>query len=136
MDMFKLDKSPQQWETIHQEMQESGWEDFTLERTGDLTVWLTHNNLDEYRENWNRIASEVRPTIRGHISKLSETQSINDDLASYLVWDLIHLYVEEYFCKLEGAPCFYIEHTLDLYKNNRIPCGWEGDYPEGRIKSV
>ncbi|WP_445363558.1 hypothetical protein ACJJIQ_03105 [Microbulbifer sp. ANSA003] len=130
---FTIHKSPEEWASIHSKMIDSGWDDFTLERQGDLTVWLTHHQKDEYRDNWNRLAGEYRPKVKAYVSVLAKEQGINADLASYLEWDLLHLYIESYFQKFDGAPLFYIKHTAKLYSKNEIPCGWEGVYPNGQI---
>jgi hypothetical protein len=136
LSQLHIQKSDTEWEVIHGNMQSTVWDDFTLDRQGDLTEWLYTHHRDEYTENWNRLAKEYSPIVKKYVTELANTQTINDDLASYLEWDLIHLLIEGYFQKLENAPLFYLPNILSEYQTNRVPCAWEGSYPNGELVCV
>ena len=116
LSQLHIQKSDKEWEVIHGNMQSTVWDDFTLDRQGDLTEWLYTHHRDEYTENWNRLAKEYSPIVKKYVTELANTQTINDDLASYLEWDLIHLLIEGYFQKLEILIPYVAEMFINLVR--------------------
>ena len=135
LEFLNPQKSPDEWTLIHKNMNDSSWDNFTLERTGDLTVWLTKHNPIKFRE-WNRIARDLRPIVKSHVAGLRTQQAIGEDLASFLEWDFIHILIESHYQELKGAPLFHLQYVLPEYRHNRVPCAWQGSYPTGQILSM
>lgn len=59
---------------------------------------------------------------------LSEQNALDLEITDMVKRDLCWAAVE----KAMNRPGFFTE-LLDVYRDGRFPCGWDGDYPEGRF---
>lgn len=128
---FPTDRTIEEWPEIANRMDAHNWDDFTLERKGDLTGWLTVKHPHRYSV-WNNLVKEIRPQVDDWID--CNLASVLDDLArSYVRWDLLHAALETRFVDLKKVPLFYTEHVVPAWQAGRIPYGWRGEYPEGAL---
>ena len=50
----------------------------------------------------------------------------------YFSWDLMHMTIERELVS-QGKPGGFCSLLLQVYEAGHLPCGWEGEYPAGRI---
>ena len=114
------------------------WDEFKLDRKGDLTEWLTQNHPHKYHRKWNKHVAIIKPEVEYFVSNLKEIVKSNefDRCVDTLSWDLLHIRLEEFYGNLKGAPLFYLHILKPEYENGSIPYGWDGQFPEGRIKAI
>lgn len=129
---LKIYKSSAEWKDIQHGMNQFSWDNFTLERRGDMTVWLSKKYPSRFSE-WNRKVKELKALAIEHVKNMTEEQAIDNDLATYLRWDFMHLLIEKSYSDLKNLPSFYNIHILPLYKENKVPYGWRGQFPTGEL---
>lgn len=84
---------------------------------------------DSYRNKCNEAAKEFEHDLMQHLQ---------NQLTTNLPVSEIPLIVEDFymffkFRALVGTEATFHEHLLDVYKRGGYPCGWDGEYPNGRL---
>ena len=111
------------------------WENFQLDRRGDITVFLAKHYQRENSE-WNTLthglksflASEIFPNV---VQALHQ-QGLNEDILPSVQWDLLSFMQEEVYSGC-NIPRFY-DKIMATYSLGRLPYGWSGQYPEGILE--
>lgn len=112
------------WETDY------GTEKETWENILDKYTLLVDEALDESPE-----LIDIKETLyyeQGAFSRLvfnslsEDYKEMEEDIAIDL-WNCINARV------VQGETNVFFEKLFEIYKCGGWPCGWEGDYPEGRI---
>lgn len=109
------------------------WENICLEECGDLTAFLHIHYNEDYNKYWNEMVKKIK---KDYISVISESleaalqdnkdkDSIIIDIKSNLVTIFMLNFYSEYY-----KSDFY-DKMLEIYLSGHLPCGWNGDYPEG-----
>ena len=125
-------RSQDEWMVLASKMNENSWDDFTLERKGDLTEWLTIEHPNRYHGVWNGYVKEAKKAVDEWIAE--NLQSVSDEPAlSFIKWDVMNVLMEEHYSDLNKAPLFYTKHVIPKWKEGRIPYGWNGNYPDGEL---
>lgn len=111
------------------------WENICLERKGDFTAYLLKNHKTEYNKYWNDV---VRMVKEQYISKISEKVNIallNCDLSVDILDDIkmniLLIFMLEYYSEYYSSD-FY-NKILEIYLAGHLPCGWIGEYPNGKF---
>lgn len=106
-----------------------------LNRMGDFTTYLLKNHKAEYNKYWN---DEVREIKEQYISKISEKVIFslkNNDLSVGILDDikmnLLSIFMLEYYAKYYSSD--YYTKMLEIYLAGHLPCGWLGEYPNGKF---
>lgn len=111
------------------------WENMCLERKGDFTTYLLKNHKDEYNKYWN---DEVRMIKEQYISRISEKVNIvltNSGFSVSILDDIkmniLSIFMLEYYSEYYSSD-FY-NRMLVIYLAGHLPCGWMGEYPNGKF---
>lgn len=111
------------------------WENLCIDRRGDFTTYLFKNHKLEYNKNWN---DEVREIKEKYIPMISEKVSIaltNNGMVSNILnginMNLLSIFMLEYFS--EYYSCDFYNKMLEIYLAGHLPCGWAGEYPNGKF---
>ena len=111
------------------------WENICLERKGDFTTYLLKNHKAQYNKYWNE---EVRRIKEQYISKISEKVNIaltNSDLSVDILDDIkmniLSIFMLEYYSEYYSSD-FY-NKMMKIYLAGHLPCGWIGEYPNGKF---
>ena len=104
-------------------------------RRGDFTTYLFKNHKLEYNKNWN---DEVREIKEKYIPMISEKVSIaltNNGMLSNILNDInmniLSIFMLEYYS--ESYSCDFYNKMLEIYLAGHLPCGWAGEYPNGKF---
>lgn len=110
------------------------WENFQLEKRNDLTLFLNRTRKNEFTE-WNTVTIALKNYLEDRIFKTIREKLIESDLPDSILdsvkWDILS-YCQEVAYKKCNIPTFY-SHLIPIYSNGHLPCGYEGDFPNGKI---
>lgn len=84
---------------------------------------------------WNSVVDRVNPHIeylfRRKLRAFRLKFFFYPPLSRSVRWDLRHCCIEKEFQELCGTG--YSSRIGELYLSGHFPCGWDGDYPQGRL---
>ncbi|CAL2102246.1 conserved protein of unknown function [Tenacibaculum sp. 190130A14a] len=110
------------------------WENFQLEKINDLTSFLNRTRQNESAE-WNTITVGIKNYLDNGIFKTAREKlnqsDLPDSIFASLEWDILSYYQEVAYKKY-NIPTFYSD-LIPIYKNGHLPCGYEGEFPNGTI---
>ncbi|MGS2740054.1 hypothetical protein [Sinomicrobium sp. M5D2P17] len=110
------------------------WEDVTLQAANEITARLSVNNHRDFHH-WNTYAQEAREFVETHIlPELPDVHGFDSKLIIQCVsWDTVHFIMERIYRRGLRPPFFY-ENLIQVYQSGHLPCGWEGRWPDGKLK--
>lgn len=122
------------WQAAIKNFASPEWEDTTLRARNALTVFLSKKHPAQYQE-WNKLTEEARKHMVGEIMPTIEEYRGRRQLPSVFSdcvrWDLLAAAMEASY-KSCRPPVFFTK-LLGVYERGRFPCGWRGEWPNGRL---
>lgn len=113
------------------------WEAVTADAAGRLTSWLHSRCKAEYQQ-WNDLVRQVKVALDAEVlpkaRAFAATSGIGDILVDCVAWDVLNGVMELTYARCR-PPAFFA-HLLDVYKVGHLPCGWEGEWPVGKLLFV
>ena len=110
------------------------WENFQLDRQGDITVYLTKHYKNEYSE-WNIVTDYIKDfltyKVLPKIEKVIQDKSLPTIIYQSIQWDLVSIFQEKIYEKY-NIPKFH-DNILQVYEQCHFPCYWNGKFPQGRL---
>ncbi len=111
------------------------WESTRYLARGDVTEYLSKNSPEAYNKNWNVLATEARneilpkiePVVLKKLLQFKIPESAYRSIRTDIINTLLVLSYRDYFT----SELF--ENILSVYAQGFIPCGWDGEYPEGNL---
>ena len=135
IDSFGFDVEYLSKRDVEKNINSTKWENICLDRMGDFTTYLHKNHKAEYNKYWN---DEVRMIKEQYISKISEKVNFaltNNDLPVGVLDDIkmnvLSIFMLEYYSEYYSSD-FY-NKMLEIYLAGHLPCGWIGEYPNGKF---
>lgn len=111
------------------------WENMCLERGSDFTSFLARNYKDEYNRFWNDIVRMIKrdyfPQIIKKIDAILLEKGFSNSIVEDIKFNLITLFMLNFYSDYYSDE-FWV-HMLSVYLSGHIPCGWAGNYPEGKL---
>lgn len=112
------------------------WENLCLEKSGDVTSYLSINHKALYNTYWNELAIAIKtniiPLINQKLDALIAEGRLIEKMKSQILFDMMNIALFQSYSKVCESD-FY-EELYEIYESGYIPCGWNGKYPEGNIK--
>ncbi|WP_412486834.1 hypothetical protein [Shewanella chilikensis] len=109
------------------------WENVTLEESNEMSAYLADKFTDAY-QHWNDVAKEAKlffeNDLKGKIPHLNDID--NTLLVQCVEWDVTHYLIEDFYKEKLKKPLFFYK-LLSIYECGHIPCGWLGEWPNGRL---
>lgn len=110
------------------------WESLTLEARNQITVALFKCCRERSRE-WNNHAREVKtiaiPIVNEKTKSVVERYNLPESFMDQVHWDIVMIAMEaEHNDVVE--PGLYSQ-LASWYLAGRFPCGWQGEFPEGKM---
>ena len=113
------------------------WENATLEARNRLTVFLAKNHRTEYVE-WNRLVRETKDRLKQildlPLKRIVGRIGTPEVVANSVQWDLLGAVMEATY--QEFSPPIFFSHLLMVYESGHLPCGWSGNWPEGKLLAI
>ena len=111
------------------------WENICLDKKGDFTTYLFKNHKAEYNKYWN---DEVETIKEQYLSKITEkvnmaltNSGLSVDILDDINMNLLSIFMLEYYS--EYYSCDFYNKMLKIYLAGHLPCGWIGEYPDGKF---
>ena len=109
------------------------WENTTLEAQNGTTIHLSRKYPREYQE-WNKLVREAKSRLTGIFQvaqNFQQEHGLNPKFLDYVKWDVLGIVMEQTY-KPCRVPTFFA-NLLRVYERGRFPCGWKGEWPNGRL---
>lgn len=110
------------------------WDDFTDERSDDYRVELRAASLERF-EQWNDTVRLVRPHVQSlveeKVKESFETITYPENFVNTVRWDILFALMEQEFSDV--LPLGFYTKLAEWYLRGHFPCGWLGDYPDGKL---
>jgi len=109
------------------------WEDVTLQASNVITGYLEKRQSSKY-QCFNGLVRKAKEIIDIEIMPIIKNPTTLDDdiLINNVKWDLVSFLAEETYKAYLPNERFFERLTV-IYENGHIPCGWEGQWPSGRL---
>lgn len=111
------------------------WENICLNESGNITSYLAIHNKEEYNKNWNqlvrRVKIEVFPQIVEKIQEGIRLKCLPDSIINDIKFNLVNILVSDAFSNHYRSEFYH--QMYQIYISGHLPCGWDGEYPSGRI---
>ena len=109
------------------------WADVVTEARNDFTIHLNRECKAEFQK-WNNVITSIKQdlseTWRRMRDKVTEL-GLPRVVADCVEWDTMHAIAEERF--REWHPPIFFGRLLKVYEVGHFPCGWNGEWPNGRL---
>ncbi len=122
------------WEEALEQCGSDQWQDLILEAANRYSEAVARKDAERFRL-WNMVAVEVRsvalPLVERTLRSVGAVNGLPKALEDAVRWDMIHFGLE---CEFSDVfpPGFFASQAY-WYLNGRFPCGWRGDFPEGKL---
>lgn len=122
------------WQEAIESCSSADWEDLCLEAANQYRERL--REVAPARLNtWNEVVGAVKPVaqalVRTKTASIVAEHSLPKVFVDTVDWDILHVLVEAEFADV-FPPGFYASQAY-WYVAGHFPCGWRGDFPEGRL---
>jgi hypothetical protein len=84
--------------------------------------------------NWNRPVRSVRPTVQKLVEAKFSAEALKDlpsVVRSHTTWILLHACLAQEHADLSPPPA--CSELCEWYFRGRLPCGYKGKFPNGRL---
>jgi hypothetical protein len=110
------------------------WEEVTAAAAGRLTNWLHDHCKAEYQR-WNELVRDAKVVLEANVlpsaRAFAATSGIGEVLFDCVAWDVLHGIMELTYAQCR--PPTFFAHLLSVYEAGHLPCGWEGEWPAGKL---
>jgi hypothetical protein len=125
------------WKDAAKAISEPAWENGQLEAANQLTAWLSDNAQKAYDTKWNRLVGEqttkvLAPAMKKSLRPFAEKNHLPRKVLESVGWDVVHALMENAFLAT-GHRCFFFLELLTVYEAGHFPCGWRGEWPNGKL---
>lgn len=122
------------WDEAVQHCSSIEWENLTLEAANQLHLRILERSKVRFN-NWNDVVEAVKPAATDLVDRMTRDVVARFSLPKVFVdtvrWDVLHLCMEAEYADI-CPPGFFASQAY-WYKRGRFPCGWEGEFPEGKL---
>ena len=117
----------------HEYLSSPEWENVTLEESNNISEYLSvkHSMISQ---EWNKLAKEAKVFLKNElINKIPQLDCFDNKLLLQCVeWDVVHYLIEDAYKDKLKKPLFF-NSLMSVYESGHIPCGWDGEWPEGTL---
>jgi hypothetical protein len=86
-------------------------------------------------QQWNKIVQAIRPKVVNLAKKKAQPYLKKHKLPKIVLdqlhWDILHWCMEQEYADL--IPSGFYSQLGEIYLLQHFPCGWDGEYPEGKL---
>jgi hypothetical protein len=123
------------WRESSKYFSSPNWENFAIEASNELQSVEDTLYPDRLGAVWDGMIDEVKrrlaPLVKSRVLQVINDQHVPPVLESCVRWDLLH------YCKAvefsDRVPDSFYMRIGNYYLSGHLPCGWVGDYPDGKL---
>ena len=106
-----------------------------IEARNLLSEKLHYEHCEHYNRTWNRFVGSIwtawLPISDATIQPVATTHKLPSRFVEIVNLDIVMACLELEYADL--IPPRYFKDRLDWYLAGHFPCGWDGEFPEGRL---
>lgn len=110
------------------------WENLVIEASNQYCERLVERSKERWRQ-WNKIVVELKkitePFVRQKIEVVARKNNLPQVFENLVQWDILGVCLEAEYADVY-PPSFYASQAY-WYVNGHFPCGWKGEFPEGKL---
>jgi hypothetical protein len=110
------------------------WENLCLEAQNQYRMRLLERNKDRYLQ-WNDTVDAIKPFVISLVKRKIEVtvrmHNLEKVFEDTVLWDILGVCMESEFADVY-PPGFFASQAY-WYVNGHFPCGWEGEFPNGKL---
>ncbi len=122
------------WQEAIESCKSSEWEELCLEASNQYRERLCERSMERFRK-WNDIVTEVKhysmPLVLKMIEDVVRKNKLPKVFEDTVQWDIVGVCMEAEYADVY-PPGFYASQAY-WYVKGHFPCGWKGDFPEGKL---
>jgi len=110
------------------------WENLCMEASNQYRMRLLEKSQERYNQ-WNELVDQLKPVTEALVRRKIEAVVRVNDLPKVFEdtvhWDILGVCMEAEYADVY-PPGYYASQAY-WYVKGHFPCGWEGDFPNGKI---
>ena len=110
------------------------WKKLCLEAANQFAERLAERSPKRY-EMWNEIVDDLKPItipfVRRKTKLVVDQHHLPRIFEAVVQWDILHVCLEAEYADV-FPPAFYASQAY-WYMKGHFPCGWQGNFPEGKL---
>ena len=110
------------------------WENLCLEAANQYCERLVERSKERFRQ-WNTIVIELKkttiPFVQRKIKDVVRQNSLPKGFENTVQWDVLHVCMEAKYADIY-PPGYYASHAY-WYIKGHFPCGYQGEFPKGKL---
>lgn len=110
------------------------WQSLCLEAANQYCERLSERSPARF-DRWNEIVDEMKsstePLVHRKIATVMRANNLPKVFEDTAQWDILHLCMEAEYADIV-PPGFYASQAY-WYAKGHFPCGWSGDFPDGKL---
>lgn len=110
------------------------WENLCLEAVNQYRARIAERAPERLAQ-WNDIVADIKqvsvPLVKQKIADVVRANNLPQVFEDTVQWDVLHLCIEAEYSDI-FPPGFYASQAY-WYSKGHFPCGWDGDFPDGRL---
>jgi hypothetical protein len=122
------------WQEAIQHCSSVEWENLGLEAANQYRERLLERSKDRYNI-WNEIVEQLKPTtipfVKRKIEAVVRVHNLPQVFEDTVQWDILHVCMEAEYADVYH-PGYYASQAY-WYVKGHFPCGWDGDFPQGKL---
>lgn len=123
------------WEDAFRECSTYDYKALRNNASNQLTIELHEYHNDLFNQTWNAYGEAIhfyiKEFVTTEVSKLKLNAEMTKRITDCVNWDLLHLGFECQYSDLI-KPAFFTGLSY-WYDQGHFPCGWDGEYPAGKL---
>jgi hypothetical protein len=122
------------WEEAVEHCSSVDWENLCLEAANQYRERLLERSKERFVR-WNDIVVEIKRTIEPFVHEkvkaVMNAHKLPKVFEDTVQWDILHVCMEAEYADVY-PPGFYASQAY-WYVKGHFPCGWEGNFPNGKL---
>jgi hypothetical protein len=124
------------WPQATKILQSQSWEDATLEARNQLTEFLADHHPERF-DQWNNITEQFKDELITPLTKkvwlpYQRAHQLDIKLVHNVQWNILAALMENAYLDCNHQSFFFLE-LLRVYEAGHMPCGWLGNWPNGKL---
>lgn len=124
----------QSWEDAIRHCSSLKWENVQLEASNRFREALFRASPRRF-DAWNQVLDTVKPAavdlVQRKVRNMVLQYGLPDVFEATVRWDIVGVAMEAEYADIYPPPGFFAAQAY-WYAHGHFPCGWEGDFPNGR----
>jgi len=122
------------WQEAIEHCSSIEWENLCLEASNQYRMRLLEKSQERYNQ-WNELVDQLKPVtealVRRKIEAVVRENNLPKVFEDTVQWDILGVCMEAEYADVY-PPGYYASQAY-WYVKGHFPCGWEGDFPNGKI---